>query len=1043
MVEMLMAGGKMSKELFDYNRDVFKFDQMQRLQRDILKMEMQISRFELFREDIRDLVELTVGKMEMYHLVGALFMEFCIAFYVEGKIETLSVPCFSLSLYYISVAGAFLYLLITVWLSMYASISSHAFGVRLLCRYVRLPLPGEEKMRGITNKLAEYEQDAKGMFRVPFLQKARAVEEKFTTDSLRTGGKDYLGQGELPFIGGEEAMLRRCSATFAREHVTLFRRLQAKWQCFDAYARVSMCIGASHILSSICFYMVNVTMVTYRSPTTCYTVMAVFQTCALLLAFLDISGARRWQVAVMQSFCTMPCILAASFLTWVYDDVNFEASGRENVAGMKFTFAPICFFLEAMWLEGMLWVASPSKDEATLPRRFRAVLFLDVFGDANYDPVTAESINGADDTAGGSQGLANRSRALEGRLRAEDVMNADDACELAHQALRRWESVPDNALPTEQRAELRRLRRELKVWRGTLRDEVRFHIRSDPTFEGADDLLRDDDRSFAELSSVDIEEDAFRGRPVGPVQVREQKTGRVAQCVWQPEGSRMQGAGGQDALTLQETAGFLVDAGAKVRGVVSHERASNASEKISGEFTDESDSEFDEASTRRCCCIRRAPAPTGVSLYVPQRLPWKVLKWATRLFQLVWLFQGTMFALEDHKYFSVDHPRRNKEHEGGEHEHGGGEHEHGIDGEEPLTARRLGSFQWRMETVDAPWLQDNLIAPDDMYCSASAVDGSGSTVLISNANYAGGRSVHTLKQDIAEGTRLQMRHAASHDSLTHEAFICGPSSAGAPFDRCLFAQPVEGGVEFWPAENADASDRKLRISFEEGIDTQKVWRLVTGAQVPCHSFEDLFLGEEAPKQDAWCLLYAASDGGSAVDVGLAKLRGGLGSLPIDNEPIIPAFSLPLSSPSREAVGVSSAAAIGVDGSAPVALHLEANSGRGRLWALLEDDSLVAWDLSVPRSLGRWSLSRAWPKESQREKAVGGVGAFRATDLCEGVLRRSRPAGSPSSSNETTSAAKDSNVLFFVGVGGNGRPAMLQATIPEGLDGTFRAREVLT
>ncbi|CAE7372023.1 AMT1-1 [Symbiodinium sp. CCMP2456] len=50
-------------------------------------MEMQIKRFQLFREDVRDLVELTVGKMEMYHVVGALVLECTVIYYTEGRIR--------------------------------------------------------------------------------------------------------------------------------------------------------------------------------------------------------------------------------------------------------------------------------------------------------------------------------------------------------------------------------------------------------------------------------------------------------------------------------------------------------------------------------------------------------------------------------------------------------------------------------------------------------------------------------------------------------------------------------------------------------------------------------------------------------------------------------------------------------------------------------------------------------------------------------------------------------------------------------------------
>jgi len=34
---------------------------------------MQVERFRLFRQDIRDLVELTVQKMDLYHMVGQGF----------------------------------------------------------------------------------------------------------------------------------------------------------------------------------------------------------------------------------------------------------------------------------------------------------------------------------------------------------------------------------------------------------------------------------------------------------------------------------------------------------------------------------------------------------------------------------------------------------------------------------------------------------------------------------------------------------------------------------------------------------------------------------------------------------------------------------------------------------------------------------------------------------------------------------------------------------------------------------------------------------
>eukprot|EP00438_Fugacium_kawagutii_P007275 Skav234423 [mRNA] locus=scaffold1656:68569:73754:- [translate_table: standard] len=50
-----------------------------------------------------------------------------------------------------------------------------------------------------------------------------------------------------------------------------------------------------------------------------------------------------------------------------------------------------CDSQEIAWFELLHWVASPSSKESSVPRHFRAVLFMDVFGDAE-DPLTGEAL---------------------------------------------------------------------------------------------------------------------------------------------------------------------------------------------------------------------------------------------------------------------------------------------------------------------------------------------------------------------------------------------------------------------------------------------------------------------------------------------------------------------------------------------------------------------------------------------------------------------------------------------------------------------------
>lgn len=140
-------------------------------------------------EDIRDLVELTVGKMEMYHLVAALFMESSMALYFEGRIHHVAPP-FILSLLYISIASAFMYLLLAVWLSMHASICSHSFGVRILTRFVRLPVPGMAQMGVMNARLADFErQGVQGMLRVPVIGGKQQWAERQPMQGIQEAGR--------------------------------------------------------------------------------------------------------------------------------------------------------------------------------------------------------------------------------------------------------------------------------------------------------------------------------------------------------------------------------------------------------------------------------------------------------------------------------------------------------------------------------------------------------------------------------------------------------------------------------------------------------------------------------------------------------------------------------------------------------------------------------------------------------------------------------------------------------------------------------------
>ncbi|CAK0798544.1 unnamed protein product [Prorocentrum cordatum] len=337
--------GYAAKDLFTYNRENFQFDQGQRIDREVLRLQMQIKRFDLFREDIRDLVELTVGKMEMYHLVGALFLEFTILLYCQGRI-LFATPPFISGLFYLSVATAFLYLVLAVWLSMHASICSQSFGTRLLTRYVRLPIPSEAQLGTLNARLTDFERQGAQALRVPLVggrqnwmqrQGLATVNENGgppqQSDAQGGGaGAELLGRGEAALGDSEKGLLEHARRRPGK-HVQLFRKLQTKWQCYDAYARVAMSLGVNQILFSIVFFLVITTNVQYCAPFVCFALCVPFQATVIAITRLDIvqvtnpSLVALFALQIIATMIPAVCLFFAEYttITTVEEGITVQA----------------------------------------------------------------------------------------------------------------------------------------------------------------------------------------------------------------------------------------------------------------------------------------------------------------------------------------------------------------------------------------------------------------------------------------------------------------------------------------------------------------------------------------------------------------------------------------------------------------------------------------------------------------------------------------------------------------------------------------------
>eukprot|EP00439_Symbiodinium_sp_Y106_P079861 s1897_g18.t1 len=171
-MEMLAAG--VAGGLFGYNRENFFFDGEQRIKREYQGQLMRVKQFELFREDIRDLMELTVAKMDNYLIVNTiqarhkcrlpvfqgvfraaggkaetLEIGLVVVLFTEGRPQPGVSPPWLLFLWAATGVGSMMYITLCIWLAMHASICSHSFCVRMLTQLVRLPIPSKDTL-GVT-----------------------------------------------------------------------------------------------------------------------------------------------------------------------------------------------------------------------------------------------------------------------------------------------------------------------------------------------------------------------------------------------------------------------------------------------------------------------------------------------------------------------------------------------------------------------------------------------------------------------------------------------------------------------------------------------------------------------------------------------------------------------------------------------------------------------------------------------------------------------------------------------------------------------------
>uniref|UniRef100_A0A7S1A0C2 Uncharacterized protein n=1 Tax=Noctiluca scintillans TaxID=2966 RepID=A0A7S1A0C2_NOCSC len=416
----MIAGALLTgKEVFQYNRKNFFFDKKLRQVRDFQEQDMRVEQFKLYREDVRDLVELTVSKMDLYMVLAALLADKTFMMICKSH-EALppNAPEWAVALNALSLGSAVFYLLLSLWLAMYASVSATSFGTRLLTQFVRLPVASEQQIGASTAKGADFEGAGLAqMGRIPLISSsshtmtpgglvstvAKNVARRTVTRLSQSPPPGPTSQDSARSFDTVDTVLTDATGSDAApqtiddpqnlvpsamlDHIRLYRRVQLNWQAYDAYARVSLFVGANSLLYSCLYWSLGQFLNSNQQDAAIVPAMgvaAIFSTIQLVLARLDLRLQRKEVVGLGILLAMMPLFTTIGLLVHKKQHRGASDSASSWLEAVQNGCALMSHGLHSVVLVILMIAARPdfcdSDEDALLPGKFRSTLFLDVFG---------------------------------------------------------------------------------------------------------------------------------------------------------------------------------------------------------------------------------------------------------------------------------------------------------------------------------------------------------------------------------------------------------------------------------------------------------------------------------------------------------------------------------------------------------------------------------------------------------------------------------------------------------------------------------------
>eukprot|EP00929_Paragymnodinium_shiwhaense_P060970 TRINITY_DN30439_c0_g2_i1.p1 TRINITY_DN30439_c0_g2~~TRINITY_DN30439_c0_g2_i1.p1 ORF type:complete len:1124 (-),score=219.66 TRINITY_DN30439_c0_g2_i1:96-3467(-) len=398
-------------KLWEYNRENYKYDRKMRMEQELKVWEYRNKQADLWRDDIKDIIGLTERRMDSYLIVNTLQLGMCVGLFTEGRLEP-GTPPWLVHLYMLTLGAAFLYLLMSVWLALHAIVIAQCASVRLLTQYVRLPIPTWGHLEAVRTYGASFEQlGVHNMLRVPFLNKTRDPSE------LAASKPKEAAEGSSSSAGGATSSTSLAAAAGAEKfkapssseqesvqaqldavdpwdkerhrddiyelhrrpvnishHVELARAAASRYQCYDAFARLSMTFGTNQLLHAVTYYCLGYCAVQDRASWPAWCIGTIMCSIASAVVEMDVILTRMDNAVCKILIVLGPICASISTYAWTMR--------LENSQQVVSTLLPVAYAAHGLWLFYAMRMCKAEKqvNDAVIPTKFRPMHYLDIFG---------------------------------------------------------------------------------------------------------------------------------------------------------------------------------------------------------------------------------------------------------------------------------------------------------------------------------------------------------------------------------------------------------------------------------------------------------------------------------------------------------------------------------------------------------------------------------------------------------------------------------------------------------------------------------------